>query len=350
MTIKEKMLARLMASGLCYIENGGGEGGGGAPPPAGGGAPPPPAGGGSPPPPGGQGGGSPPPGSGQGGGAPPPENKTPPADPGEWRKRYAGDDEKRLNILNRYPSEKEFSDAFFHGRDEISRLMSDKPPGKDSTPEQLSAWRKQNGVPESAAGYFEKLPKEVVFQESDKSTIMPYLEASLARGDKPETVANNLQIYHNAQRSMMEQIGKDDTAASSSLVSSLKEDWKGEYDANMGIFSNFLESAYPKDFLALLKNARLGDDKRTPLMLHPDFVRSMVETARTLNPTGTNIGGGKGYDTPQQIDDAIAEYKNGLNGKPKIGSKSWYKDEKSQREYRGLLDLKSRQSNARRQG
>ena len=271
-------------------------------------------------------------------------NKTPAAAdwPTDWREKYAGDDKAKLNTLGRYATPKDALDAMFSARGELQKVLSTLPPGKDATPEQIKAYRTAQGVPEQAEGYFDALPKGIVFGEADKPVVMSYLNKAHERGDSPQSVAENLAIYHQAQTAAVAEMQKNDNLAKEAFENQMRQELGGEYQANMTKLQNLLDSAFPKELSQALMNARLGDDKATPLMLNPGFVKGMINLARELNPTNTNTPG-VGMDKIDNINDKIKLYESG-DGKtvPRIGSKAWFKDEKAQDDYRMLIDARDR--------
>lgn len=270
---------------------------------------------------------------------------TPPAGgdwPATWRETYAGEDKAKLAALGRYATPKDALDAMFTGREALSKAMSQLPPGKDATPEQVKAYRTAQGVPEKPDGYFDKLDKGIVFGEADKPVIMNYLTKAHERGDAPAVVAENLKIYHDAAAAAVQMMNKTDADARKSFDNQMRESLGKEYDDNMGRFETLLDTVFPKELKQALMNARLGDEKATPLMLSPGFVRSMITIAREINPSTTALPG-VGQDNLGSIESQIKEYETGDGSKvPMIGSKKWHKDQAAQENYRALIDMRDK--------
>lgn len=246
-----------------------------------------------------------------------------------WREQYAGTDAAKLNVLKRYPSLKEALDASFTARSELSKLLATQAPGKDATPEAVKAWRTAQGVPDAPEKYLETLPKELTFSEGDKPGIMAYLKDAHERGERPEVVSRNLKIYKDAENAAIQAMHTNDSNSKAQLESTLKKEWGGEYDANMGIFKNFLSTA-PSDIREHINHMRMGDGSAA--MLNASFVRWMTQNARAVNPMNINTGGA-GMDTLESVEGQIATYEKQM----RTDSKGWYKDEKAQAHYRQLL-------------
>ena len=108
----------------------------------------------------------------------------PPTWPADWRDQMASalpeaERAKELERLKRFNSPNE---VYKSNRELESRMSSGefkRPLPKDATPEQLSAWRKENGIPEKAEEYFPKIKMKdgLVIGEQDKPYVNKFLES-----------------------------------------------------------------------------------------------------------------------------------------------------------------------------
>lgn len=293
---------------------------GGSAPPAAGSAPP--AGGGAAP-----AAAAPGPGNGT---APPAGNTNDVAWPTNWRETYAGEDKGKLSTLARYATPKDALDSMFTARGDLQKLMAQVPPGKDATPEQKVAYRTAQGVPDKPEGYFDKIDKAITFGDADKPVIMQYLTKAHERGDTPGQVAENLAIYHQASLAAVQHMQTSDAAAKTAFEGTMRQQLGGEYDENMGRFQALLDSSFPAEMKQALMNARLGDDKATPLMLSPGFVKSMITLAREMNPMNTALPPG-GIQKVDAVADQLKAYEK------RMGGQAWHKDTKAQEHYQQLV-------------
>lgn len=105
----------------------------------------------------------------------------PPADPvagdwpEDWRSKAAGGDEKLMKFLERYNSPKAVVGALVDARKLISQGVN-RPPKADATPEEVAAWRAENGIPEKPDGYEVSLPDGFVIGEADKPVVDSFLD------------------------------------------------------------------------------------------------------------------------------------------------------------------------------
>ncbi len=76
----------------------------------------------------------------------------------DWRKQVSGGDEAAAKLLERYTTADAFGKAHLEAVKKISAGEFAKPLPKDAKPEQVTEWRKANGIPEKPEDYFEKLP------------------------------------------------------------------------------------------------------------------------------------------------------------------------------------------------
>src|SRR5262245_8333661 len=98
----------------------------------------------------------------------------------DWRLRIAGDDKELGKQLERYATEADFGKAHVSLRSKLSSGEYRRVPGKDSTPDELAAWRADMGLPSSADGYVADLalPDGTVLGEADKAIMLRFAGAA----------------------------------------------------------------------------------------------------------------------------------------------------------------------------
>ncbi len=71
----------------------------------------------------------------------------------DWREKLAKGDEKKLKSLQRFASPEALTDSYMSAAERIrsGELKTVLP--KDAKPEELAAWRKENGIPETPDKY-----------------------------------------------------------------------------------------------------------------------------------------------------------------------------------------------------
>lgn len=249
----------------------------------------------------------------------------------KWREEMAGEDEKAMKTLQRFTGPKDLWNAYQALRQKQSTGELKSPLPKDATPEQVTEWRKENGVPETADGYYKALPEGVIFGEEDKPGVTMFLEKMHGKNAPPELVSEALQTYVAAQKEAAIAISERDISVKETTEEMLRSEWGPDYKPNLNAMKEFLTANFPEAVQPLLLNGRLGDG--TPIMSHPDVIKSFALLGRTLNPSGTATPGG-GVDKIDVIEERIKAYEN------RMGTKEWYKDEKAQSDYRHLVTIR----------
>lgn len=209
------------------------------------------------------------------------------------RAEYAKGDEKVLNKLSRYSSEKDALDALLAAQVKISQGLAKAPVSEAATEEEKTAWREANGIPASAEGYEFELPEGV--EEDDDLIAFATKLAEIAHGaDIPAAAAQNifaeLAIAQAAEaEAELEREENNRVLARDNL----RELWGAEFGANSNAVHNLLSTA-PAGLGDAIFNAR--DETGTPLAHNIELMRWLATVARELNPSATitPISGEKG--------------------------------------------------------
>jgi len=252
----------------------------------------------------------------------------------KWRESYAGDDQKKLAYLNRFNSPKDLIDKVLE-QDKLIRSGGHKKEGLSENPtdEEVAKYREENGIPETADGYLDKLPEGLVLGEDIAEETKPFLEKMHEINASPEFVGSALQQYVDMQAAQAEQIAANDEKLSTDAIVELKTEWGADYQANMQAMHNFLDGYVPSDAREDFEGARLADG--TPLFCSPTFISMFSKIQRDINPLGAQTSG-TGIDNIDAIEEEIK------NLESQMDTKSWYKDEAKQERYRKLIGARDR--------
>jgi hypothetical protein len=260
-----------------------------------------------------------------------------PADwPEDWRAKLAGGDEKILKRFERYQSPKAVAEALLAAQQKISsgELKTAKP--EKATPEQLTEWRKANGIPETPDKYDTSLPNGLVIGEADKPIVDEVLKAAHEADASPAVVKNVLSAYYKAQDVMQAQQAEQDADFKEETESALRAEWGPDYRRNLNQIESFLGSL-PEGLGQRLAFARLSDGR--PLGADPVAARWLADLAREANPLASVMDntGDKAKGLTEEIDglkammgNRTSEYWKGPNA------------EKHQARYRELITIKER--------
>jgi hypothetical protein len=172
----------------------------------------------------------------------------------------------------------------------------------DPTPEQLTEWRAENGIPESPDKYDTTLPDGMTIGEFDKPIVDEFVKSAHEQNLTPGQVKSTLAWYFKNQEQQLAELRQSDAAFSSESTEALRQEWGSEYRLNMNLVDGLLSQA-PEGGKDLLLGARLADG--TPLGSNPKILRFLANLAREVNPTATVVHG-SGTNAVQAIESELA--------------------------------------------
>lgn len=156
-------------------------------------------------------------------------------------------------------------------------------PGADASPEEVAAYRRQLGVPESAEGYEvalpEDLPEPLRADPAGEALQRDFLQAMHEAGASNEVVQKALDWYYGNVTQSLNQQAQTAAERRAEAEASLRHEWGGDHERNLtfaqravqsfgdGAFVDFLESQE-------VEGVKLGD--------HPVFVRAFAAIGRAM--------------------------------------------------------------------
>lgn len=224
--------------------------------------------------------------------------------PEDWREKLAGGDEKVLARLRRFGSVNGVLRAYTELEKKVSGGGLKKALGEKPTAEELTAFRKDNGIPDAPEGYELKVPDGL--DKSIKQGMDAFAKAMHDINAPPAVVKAAAGLYLQAEEKAEQE--RFDFAQKQTIENkaTLKAEFGREFDtetrrANALIVSTLGEDA--KDFMAttLSDGTKLGDN--------PAFVRFAAQVARVVADDGVLIaedGGSKGQSMKQEYDGLLA--------------------------------------------
>lgn len=278
--------------------------------------------------------------------------------PDDWREQFAkeaaaGDEklyEKELKRLQRFNS---VADVYRSNR-ELERKLSSgeikKRLGDKATPEEVAAYRKENGIPDDPSGYKIELNNGFVLGEADAPLVDVFKRDMHAINAPPEMLNAALSSYTKLVEQQAQELMRQDSERRSEGEEALRGEWGGDYKANLSIAASVLDSA-PSSVRQLLwgaeaegepgkyeNGARLADGSL--LRDSPDVLRWLAHMGREMNPAATVLPSGGGNAMA-----AISDEKTKLEGMMGNRSSPYWKGpeaDKLQARYRELIDIESK--------
>lgn len=214
------------------------------------------------------------------------------ADTADWRARLAGDDKDALKRLGRFSDEPTFFKSYRALEQKLSSGEFKKALPEGATAEELATWRKENGLPDKAEGYVEKLelPKGLVIGEADKPIVAEFAAAALEGNVDPKQFNGMVAKYYDIldkQRAAQEDA---DATFKTESEEALRTEWLGaDFRRNLTAVNNLI-ATWP-DGLATNVLAARGPDGRK-LGDSPALIKQLAALAVELNPTSTLVPAG----------------------------------------------------------
>ena len=216
-------------------------------------------------------------------------------DPDAWatkRATYANGDEKILARLSRYSSEKDVIDALIAAQNKISSGGLKAPLPENPTPEEMAAWRAENGVPLTPKDYGIKVPDGV-----DPAQTEEFLATAHELNMTAAQVEKMIAWKTTTDQKAMEQRAELDASARQAGTDELRQDWGPEYKLNINLVTGLLDAA-PQGVKEQLMGARLANG--TLFGNDPNSLRWLASLAREINPTATVVPG-SGVNAAQAV-------------------------------------------------
>jgi len=253
--------------------------------------------------------------------------------PDDWVTKVAKGDEAVAKRLSRYASPEAMAEALLAAQKRISsgELKSSLP--KNAKPEEIAAWRTENGIPEKPEDYDLNFDSGLVIGEADKPVIDGFLKFAHEHNLAPDTVKGNIEWYYQEQqRQTDERLAKDEDDKATAMQT-LAQEWGGQFKRNVNLVEGLL-AGFPESVRDTVKHARLPDG--TGLFNNPDFIRGMASLALEVNPAGTLApAGGNQAET---VEGEIGKIEKVM----KEDRRSYNKDEAMQARYRELLVVREK--------
>lgn len=222
--------------------------------------------------------------------------------PEDWRQRLTKD-EKELARLQRLTDPSKVWEAYRNLETKMSSgkmkpVLSDNP-----TPEELSAYRKANNIPEKAEDYYKTLPEGLVIGEEDKPALNLFAERLHGKNVSPD-------VFNTVMETAFEliELNQQEAVAAQMQIKQesrqkLYETWgPAEYKMHINAISNVLASM-PESLRNRFEGAQLADG--TLMFNDAEAMQWWAQHVRETNPSLGVVPAGTG-DPMQSIEQELA--------------------------------------------
>lgn len=254
--------------------------------------------------------------------------------PDKWRDELAGGDEKARQRLERFAAPTDIFKSFRALEQRVSSgdLKANVPFPEKGTAEEQTAWRKEQGVPETHDKYELKLPEGFVIGEADKPLVDGFLKDMHADNASPAAVNRAVNWFFKNRDTQMKANQEATSKVRQETEDALRGEWGNDYRKNDDVIDGLLSET--------LADEELRKDIADARKLNPGLSKWLLGVALQLNPAGTilpNTGG----NTVQAISDEITSLKKMMGDQ---NSEYWKgpKATANQARYRELTAAKDR--------
>lgn len=145
--------------------------------------------------------------------------------PDDWQTKVAKGDEKRAAHIKRYASPEAMADALIAAQNRIRAGDLKAALPENAKPEELSAWRKDNGIPDAPDKYDLKFDDGLAIGAEDKPIIDAFLKTAHAANMKPEQVKTAVKWYYDEQTRQAEERSQKDVTERAAALDVLNAEW-----------------------------------------------------------------------------------------------------------------------------
>lgn len=257
----------------------------------------------------------------------------------DWRQRMAegigaAADEKLMKRLERFSSPADILKFALNAEKKISSGEYKRALGKDASPEEIAAWKAENGVPEKPGDYLADL-EGLVIGEEDREGIDAILAHAAKANIPKQYVQEIIKAYDGVREQNMQAIAEEDSRFAREAEDKLRAEWGGEYRMNQNAVKNFAIQAFGEEMAEEVFNARLPDG--TLFGNHPALNMAFASLARELNPASTLLPAGTSNSLSALEDEIKA-----IETQMRTDRAGYFKDAAKQKRYGDLLAARDR--------
>jgi hypothetical protein len=247
--------------------------------------------------------------------------------PEDWRDQASGGDEKTKKLLDRYNTPADVAKALAEANRLIRSGELKKGLSKEASPEELAAWREENGVPESPDKY--EIPEGLTVGEVDKPIVEGFQKLAHEKNLPGEVVKEVLGWYYGEQERLAADIAEGHKADGIEAEEALRAVWGAEYRGNVNQLHSFITSQFGEEMAQSLYAAVLPNGRA--LFNEPKLVERLAGIARELNPRAmlTQADMTRDVDRERFLES-------------KMGSREWYGRNDWQQEYQAIQERKQK--------
>jgi hypothetical protein len=221
--------------------------------------------------------------------------------PTDWRKQFAGGDEKVAKQFERFQSPAEVAKSLLAAQQKIrSGEYKRTATPKADDPEAMKAWREENQIPETPDQY-QFIPEGVKPEEIDENAkaSITFIQESFHKANIPAPVAKEVAgVMVKMAEQQAERQAQADAQNQNRTEDDLRAEWGKDYRVNLQANMQVMETHFGDDVDAIL-TARTSDGRR--LSDIPAFNKAIQALARAEGGDILLAGEGTGSSIEKRI-------------------------------------------------
>lgn len=190
--------------------------------------------------------------------------------PEDWRVQMAGGDEKAAKALARYSSPDAVGKALIAAKSRLRSGEYKRDLPEDATPEQISEWRKERGIPDDAKDYELPILLDGNYDELDdfgKESVDTFRGAFHELNLPPESASKIMTVANEVAMKQMERQAEQDAQRQEETEDALRTDWGADYRKNIQLNAKFMEDKFGDNWQSMItartpEGLRLADDPK----------------------------------------------------------------------------------------
>jgi hypothetical protein len=193
-----------------------------------------------------------------------------------WSEALKLDDKVRAR-LDRFNAPHDVFNSYLSLEQKLSDSRAVRVPGADATPEDIAAWNKARGVPDTPDGYKVEVavPDGLTLQDGDKAFLKGMTERLHKAGADPRMVNEAHAIFYEQAAEAAAQRLATEQAAAERTEQVLQKEWGRQYKENVAWA---VAAAKQFGLEQTVEQVRLEDG--TLLGDHPEFIKAMAKIGR----------------------------------------------------------------------
>lgn len=201
-----------------------------------------------------------------------------------WRTQWVKD-EAMAKRLDRFTDPESFVKSYLEMEKRWSDGNTIKMPGKDATPEEVSAFHRKLGVPESPDKYEIKLPEGAVLDDAAREVLTKATARFHQLGAPPAIVQAAHEMYIEAQAEDAKAFAAHAQELTDVGIAELQKEWGDQGFKENLEFGNAVLAKFVPDDAARdeLLNTMMFDGRK--LATHPAVIRLLAAVGRQVSQT-----------------------------------------------------------------